>query len=73
MSSEVTPTILEQVETHRSLQISIDSMSKGTDNYHIDVRLSRRFASDAKKLIALLTSQLVVPKPKNWDNSKLFE
>lgn len=73
MSSEVAPTILEQVETHRSLQISIDSMSKGIDNYHIDVRLSRRFASDAKKLIALLTSQLAVPKPKNWDNSKLFE
>jgi hypothetical protein len=73
MNSEVATTLLEQVETQRSLQISIDSMSKGIDNYHIDVRISRRFASDVKKLIALLTSQLAVPKPKNWDNSKLFE
>ncbi len=73
MNSEVATTLLEEVETHRSLQISIDSMLRGIDNYHIDVRLSRRFASDVKKLIALLTSQLAVPKPKNWDNSKLFE
>ena len=55
------------------MQISIDSLSRGIDNYHVDIRLSRRFSTDVKKLSALLISQLAVPKPKNWDNSNLYE
>ncbi len=73
MNQEVAANLIEQIKTERSVQLSIESMSKGIDNYHIDVRLSRRFASDVKKLIGLLVSQLAVPKPKNWDNSKLYE
>ena len=51
----------------------IENLSKGIDNYHIDVRLSSKFSSDIKKLVALLVSQIAIPKPKHWDNSKAFE
>lgn len=73
MTLESSINTLDMLEGERSVQISIDSLSRGIDNYHIDIRLSRRFSSDVKKLSALLISQLAVPKPKNWDNSKLFE
>lgn len=73
MQTEPANSLLEQVETERHVQISIDTLSRGIDNYHIDIRLSRRFASDIKKLSGLLISQLAVPNPKHWDNSKLFE
>ena len=73
MQSEAAKSLLDQVESERTIQISIDSLSRGIDNYHIDIRLSRRFSSDVKKITRLLVSQLAVPKPKNWDNSKLFE
>ncbi len=73
MNSDTANSLLEQIEAERSTQISVDSLSRGIDNYHIDIRLSRRFSSDVKKLAGLLVSQLAVPKPKNWDNSKLFE
>ncbi len=65
--------IFEMVKEERSMQISIATLSKGIDNYHIDVRLSKKFSSDVKKLVGLLISQSAVPKPKNWDNSKLFD
>ena len=64
---------LDMFEGERSVQISIDSLSRGIDNFHIFIRLSRRFSSDVKKLSARLISQLAVPKPKNWDNSNLYE
>ncbi|NKB34549.1 MAG: hypothetical protein GKR91_15765 [Pseudomonadales bacterium] len=73
MSSEETHNIYDMVETERSISISIDTLSKGIDNYHIDVRLSKKFTSEVKKLVALLISQVAVPKPKNWDNSRQFE
>ncbi len=73
MTPESVKDLIDQVETERSVQITIDSLARGIDNYHIDIRLSRRFASDVKKLVSLLVSQLSVPKPKNWDNSKLYE
>ena len=73
MSSDSANNLLARVENERSVQITIDTLARGIDNYHIDIRLSRRFASDVKKLVSLLVSQLAVPKPKTWDNSKLYE
>lgn len=73
METDTANSLLQQIEVERSTQISIESLSRGIDNYHIDIRLSRRYSSDIKKLAGLLVSQLAVPKPKNWDNSKLFE
>lgn len=73
MSSEETHNIYDMVQSEQSIGISIDTLSKGIDNYHIDIRLSKKFASDIKKLVSLLISQVAVPKPKNWDNSRQFE
>lgn len=73
METDTANSLLQQIEVERSTQISIESLSRGIDNYHIDIRLSRRYSSDIKKLAGLLVPQLAVPKPKNWDNSKLFE
>jgi len=65
--------LVETIDPNRSVQLSIDKLSKGIDNYHIDVKLSSKFSSDVKKLVALLVSQIAIPKPKHWDNSKAFE
>ena len=69
-SAEKIHNIFRIVEKERSIQISIDSLSRGIDNYHIDIRLSKKFSSDIKKLASLLISQTSVPKPKSWDNSE---
>ena len=73
MNSTFTQNKIEAVQQKRSIQLSIDKLSRGIDNYHIDIKLSRKFSSEIKKLIALLVSQLAVPKPKQWDNSRGFE
>lgn len=73
MTSSKERSLFENTEQEFSLQISSDSLSRGIDNYHIDVRLSRRFTSDTRKLAQLLVSQLAVPRPKQWDNSKLYD
>lgn len=64
-SSEAASNIYDMVKPGQSIEITIDTLAKGIDNYHIDVRLSKRFSSDVKKLIALLVSQVAVPRPKN--------
>lgn len=73
MNSKESTGLIEAIEQNRRIQLSIEKLSKGIDNYHIDVKLSRKFSSDVKKLVALLVSQIAIPKPKNWDNSKAFE
>jgi len=70
MNSKANTSLLEAIEKNRSVQLSIEKLSKGIDNYHIDVKLSSKFSSDIKKLVALLVSQIAIPKPKHWDNSK---
>lgn len=73
MDSKDKLSLVEAIDPNRSVQLSIDKLSKGIDNYHIDVKLSSKFSSDVKKLVALLVSQIAIPKPKHWDNSKAFE
>ena len=73
MNSKASTSLIETIEQNRRVQLSIDKLSKGIDNYHIDVKLSSKFSSDIKKLVALLVSQIAIPKPKHWDNSKAFE
>lgn len=70
MNSIQEKSIFSILEPTRVISISTDGLSRGIDNYHIDVRLSRKFSSDTKKLIALLIPQVATPKPKAWDNSK---
>ena len=73
MNSKANPSLFESIDQNRSVELSIDKLSKGIDNYHIDVKLSSKFSSDIKKLVALLVSQIAIPKPKHWDNSSSFE
>lgn len=73
MNSTANTSLFDTISQNRSVQLSIDKLSKGIDNYHIDVKLSSKFSSDIKKLIALLVSQTAIPKPKHWDNSRAFE
>lgn len=73
MNSKANISLFETIDQNRNIQLSIDKLSKGIDNYHIDVKLSSKFSSDIKKLVALLVSQIAIPKPKHWDNSKALE
>ena len=73
MYSEQSQSVFERVESERSIRLCIDGMAKGIDNYHIDVRLSRKFSSDVKKLVALLIAQIAVPNPRSWDNSQVLD
>ncbi|MEX0618237.1 MAG: hypothetical protein WDZ76_13745 [Pseudohongiellaceae bacterium] len=51
------------------LQLPIDTLSKGIDNYHIDVKLSKRFRAETNHVSSMLVSQLTAERPKTWDNS----
>lgn len=73
MNSKSDTSLFEMTHPSRGVLLSIDKLSKGIDNYHIDVKLSTKFSSDIKKLIALRVSQVAIPKPKNWDNSTAFD
>ncbi len=73
MSSYPTQPLLDDIKESQHVQLSVSKLAKGIDNYHIDIKLSNKFSSDIKKLVALLISQMAVPKPKAWDNSRLFE
>lgn len=73
MTSAPASSLFDAIVPERTVQLTSDSLSRGIDNYHIDVRLSRRFCSDTRKLLHLLVSQVAVPNPRHWDNSKLFE
>lgn len=70
MNSTQEETIYSILDPGQSISISTDGLTRGIDNYHIDVKLSRKFSSDTKKLTALLIPQVATPKPKAWDNSK---
>ena len=73
MNSETKHQLFEKVEPDRSVLVQIENLSRGIDNYHIDIKLSKKFTSDVKKLVPMLVSQIAVPKPKHWDNSALFD
>ncbi|PCI77243.1 MAG: hypothetical protein COB20_08515 [SAR86 cluster bacterium] len=73
MNSKASTSLFATIDQNSRVLLSIDKLSKGIDNYHIDVKLSSKFSSDIKKLVALLVSQIAIPKPKHWDNSNAFE
>jgi len=73
MKPESEESILSLLSPDHSITLSIDGLQRGINNYHIDVLLSRKFQSDAKKVISLLVQQIAVQEPKQWDNSRQFE
>lgn len=73
MSPQAEANILSLLSPDQLISISMDGLQRGINNYHIDVLISRKFSSDAKKIISLLVQQIAVPEPKQWDNSRQFE
>ncbi len=73
MNSETRQNPLELVAPDQTVLLQFDNLSRGIDNYHIDIKLSKKFTSDVKKLVPMPVSQIAVPKPKYWDNSTLFD
>lgn len=70
MNSPAQESLLTLLETQPNITLSTEGLARGINNYHIDVKLSRKYCSDIKKLSALLVPQIATPKPKAWDNSK---
>jgi hypothetical protein len=73
MNSQSQESIISLLNPDQSIAIAMSGLQKGIDNYHIDILLSRKFSSDAKKVISLLVQQIAVSQPKQWDNSSQFE
>jgi hypothetical protein len=73
MSSLSEESIHTFLKPEQLISVSMDGLQRGINNYHVDVLLSRKFSSEAKKIIALLVQQIAVAKPKQWDNSRQFE
>ncbi len=73
MNAESGQTLSQQLEESRTERLNIASFSRGIDSYNIDVWLSPTFDTIAEKVATMLVSQIGVPNPKNWDNSKDFQ
>jgi hypothetical protein len=70
MKPSVEESLLSLLKTEPNIKLSTEGLARGINNYHIDVKLSRKYCSDIKKLTTLLVPQTATPKPKAWDNSK---
>ena len=68
-----TESLFDNIETDERVELSAETLARGIDNYRVDVRVSRRFCSDSKKIIGLLISQLAVPNPRPADNTELLD
>jgi len=73
MNADTKKHLFEMVEPDHTVALHVEKLSRGIDNYHYDIKLSKKFTSDVKKLVPMLVSQIAIPKPKHWDNSTLFE
>lgn len=70
MNSPPDETLLSLVVPESTIKLSTEGLARGIDNYHIDVKLSAKFSSDIKRLVASLVPQMASPKHKPWDNSE---
>jgi hypothetical protein len=43
------------------LKLDLGELRKGINNYHVDVRISPRFAADVRRLVSALMQQTTVP------------
>ncbi|MAM70545.1 MAG: hypothetical protein CMP91_05305 [Gammaproteobacteria bacterium] len=64
--------LFEKFAAPPAWRIDISSMRKGIDNYHVDVKLSKRFLSDMKVLITELLRRETDPKGYRGDAGKAF-
>jgi len=54
------------------LRLDLGDLRKGVNNYHVDVRISPRFAADVKRLATALTQQATTPNAQPVDFSAQF-
>lgn len=73
MTDSASTDIFDHVERSRSYELSFSKLAKGIDNFHIDVRLSKQYCSELRKLVGTLLPQNTIQKQKKWDNSKAFD
>lgn len=73
MNNKIPANLYDRLEMQRSVQISLESLSRGIDNYRIDVRLSDRFISVVRKLVGTLVDQYTVMAPGGQDHNDLFD
>ncbi len=64
--------IFNDVTEPQAWKLDISSLNKGIDNYHVDVRLSKRFSSDLKILITELIRRETDQKQYKGDADKAF-
>ncbi|MES3007893.1 MAG: hypothetical protein V4751_09000 [Pseudomonadota bacterium] len=69
MESTVESTVLSPAP---ALRLDLSGLRKGVDNYHIDVRISPKFAMDVRRLATVLLSQATAPHLQTNDHSSLF-
>ena len=51
------------------LHIDISDLRRGVDNYHIDVRMSPKFAGDVRRLATTLLQRAITQNPQAIDNN----
>lgn len=54
------------------LRMDLSDLRRGVNNYHVDVRISPRFASDVRRLAIALTQQATTQNPQTTDFSAQF-
>lgn len=63
---------IEQLRVLPKLDIRLDELRKGVDNYHVDVRISPRFSNDVRRVANALFLQSASQNPQSADHSALF-
>ena len=53
------------------LSINLGDLRKGVNNYHVDVRISPRFAADVRRLATALTQQATTQNAQPVDFSSI--
>lgn len=51
------------------LHIDIGDLRRGVDNYHVDVRISPKFAADVRRVSTVLLQQAIAHNPQPIDNN----
>ncbi len=54
------------------LKLDLGELRKGINNYHVDVRISPRFAADVRRLVSALMQQATIPNAQAADFSAQF-
>lgn len=60
---------VDTLEVLPPLHIDINDLRRGVDNYHIDVRMSPKFAGDVRRLATTLVQRAITQNPQPLDSN----